>query len=271
MYSSNYNGLQVKVTKKFSGKSMIDANYTWSRDLTNAQNDYSTEPQNIYDLGKEYGRAADDRKQVLMVDGVYELPWMRDQRGVVGHAIGGWEVSGILALNSGLPLTISESAAYTINYTYQGTAYTGAYNNQNNGGYITDAAGIGVLGNTNAGLRPSQIGNPNKANGSTIHNRFQWFYEGAFAAPPASTSGGQVGNEHRGVISAPGFERIDLGLFRNIKLQRGMNVQIRGEAYNLFNHTNLGSPTVSASSSLFGQITGARDNRIMQIAGKFTF
>jgi hypothetical protein len=271
IYSSNYNGLQVKVTKKFSGKSMIDANYTWSRDLTNAQNDYSTEPQNIYDLGKEYGRAADDRKQVLMVDGVYELPWMRDQRGVIGHLIGGWETSGILALNSGLPLTISESAAYTINYTYQGTAYTGAYNNQNNGGYITDAAGIGVLGNTNAGLRPIQIGNPNKANGSTIHNRYQWFYEGAFAAPPASNTGGLVGDEKRGVVSAPGFERVDLGLFRNIKLHEGVNVQIRGEAFNLFNHTNLGSPTTSASSSLFGQITGARDNRIMQIAGKFTF
>jgi hypothetical protein len=73
------------------------------------------------------------------------------------------------------------------------------------------------------------------------------------------------------VVSAPGFERVDLGLFRNIKLHEGVNVQIRGEAFNLFNHTNLGSPTTSASSSLFGQITGARDNRIMQIAGKFTF
>jgi len=271
IFSSNYNGLQVKVTKKFSGKSMIDANYTWSRDLTNSQNDYSTEPQNTYDLASEYGRAADDRKQVLTADGVYELPWMKEQHGILGHLIGGWETSGILAMNSGLPLTITESAAYTINYTYNGTAYTSALNGQNNGNYVTDAAGIGVLGNTNAGLRPNQIGNPNKGYGTPIHNRHQWFYEGAFATPVASNSGGLVGNERRGVVSAPGFTRVDLGLFRNVKLHEGVNFQLRGEAFNAFNHTNLGSPTTSASSSTFGQITGARDNRIMQIAGKFTF
>jgi hypothetical protein len=196
---------------------------------------------------------------------------MKDQRGVIGHVIGGWEASGILAMNSGLPLTITESSAYTINYTYQGAAYTGAYNNQTNGNFVTDAAGIGVLGNTNAGLRPSQIGNPNNGNGTKIHNRYQWFYEGAFATPIASNTGGQVGNEKRGVVSAPGFTRVDLGLFRNIKIHGEMNLQIRGEAFNLFNHTNLGAPVTSASSSSFGQITGARDNRIMQIAGKFTF
>jgi hypothetical protein len=51
-----------------------------------------------------------------------------------------------------------------------------------------------------------------------------------------------------------------------------VNFQLRGEAFNLLNHTNLGSPgTSSSSSSAFGVITGARDNRIMQVAGKFTF
>jgi hypothetical protein len=271
IFNSNYNGLQVKTTKKFAGKSMIDVNYTWSRDLTDAQNDYTTEPQQTSNIAAEYGRAADDRKSVLMVDGIYELPWMKDQRGVLGHAVGGWEISGIWAVNSGLPLTISESSAYTINYMYNGAAYTNPINNQNNGNYVTDAAGIGVLGNTNAGLRPNQIGNPNNGYGTKIHNRYQWFYEGAFATPVASNTGGMVGNEKRGVVSAPGFDRVDLGLFRNIKIHEGMDVQIRGEAFNVLNHTNLGSPNASASSSTFGQITGARDNRIMQIAGKFTF
>jgi hypothetical protein len=149
---------------------------------------------------------------------------MKDQRGVLGHAVGGWEISGIWAVNSGLPLTISESSAYTINYMYNGAAYTNPINNQNNGNYVTDAAGIGVLGNTNAGLRPNQIGNPNNGYGTKIHNRYQWFYEGAFATPVASNTGGMVGNEKRGVVSAPGFDRVDLGLFRNIKIHEGMDV-----------------------------------------------
>ena len=59
IFSSNYNSLQVKFTKRFSGKTYIDANYTWSRDLTNAQADYSGFAQDIYNLNNEYGRAAE--------------------------------------------------------------------------------------------------------------------------------------------------------------------------------------------------------------------
>jgi hypothetical protein len=58
IFSSNYNSLQVKTTKRFSGDTFIDANYTWSRDLTNSQNDYSTPPQNTYNINGDYGRAA---------------------------------------------------------------------------------------------------------------------------------------------------------------------------------------------------------------------
>ena len=271
VFNSNYNGLQVKATKKFKGKSMIDANYTWSRDLTNAQADYSGGPQNSHNLNGDYGRAADDRAEVLTVDGVYELPWMKEQRGLAGHLVGGWETSGILAMNSGLPLTITESLGGTVYY-----GYTNPINNQVNGNEANDSAGIGVAGNTSAGFRPNQIGDPRNGMGQTLRTRQQWFYRGAFAAPlPAGLNpggAGQVGNEKRGVVSAPGFVRIDLGLFRNFKIREGMNFQLRGEAFNALNHTNLGSPGVaSTTSSTFGVITSARDNRVMQVAGKFTF
>ncbi|MGB9408388.1 MAG: carboxypeptidase regulatory-like domain-containing protein [Terracidiphilus sp.] len=274
IFSSNYNGLQVKATKKFKGKSMIDANYTWSRDLTNAVADYSGGPQNTYNINGDYGRASDDRNHVLAVDGVYELPWMIDQRGVAGHIVGGWEVSGILAMNSGLPLTITESLGSLVYYGPTGTI--NPINNQPNGNEANDSAGIGVAGNTSTGFRPNQIGNPRNGQGSQIRTASQWFYRGAFAAPlPAGLNPGglgQVGNEHRGVVSAPGFTRFDLGLFRNFKIREGLNFQLRGEAFNLFNHTNLGSPGVaSTTSSTFGKITTARDNRILQVAGKITF
>jgi hypothetical protein len=266
IFSSNYNGLQVKVTKKFSGKSFIDANYTWSRDLTNNQNDYSTPPQNTYNINADYGRAADDRTDVLSIDGVWEIPWMKEQHGVVGHVVGGWEISAIAIINSGLPLTVSESSGGLINYGYTSTASGSAY-----GGYATDAAGIGILGNTNAGLRPNMIANPNSGNGNrTIHNHLEWFYRGAFAAPlPGS---GQVGNEKRGVVEGPGFNHEDVGLFRNFKLYRNLDFQFRAEAYNVLNHTNLGAPgTTATSASTYGVITGARDNRVLQMAGKIRF
>ena len=92
IFTANYNGLQVKTTKKFSGLSYIDANYTWSRALTNSINDFSTAPQNVYNINGDYGRAVYDRTNILTFDGVYEVPWYRDQKGVAGHLIGGWEL-----------------------------------------------------------------------------------------------------------------------------------------------------------------------------------
>jgi hypothetical protein len=264
IFSSNYNALQVKATKKFSGASMIDVNYTWSRDLTNSQNDYSTPPQNTYNINGDYGRAALDRTNVIALDYVWELPWMKDQRGLIGHVVGGWETSGIVAINSGLPLTITESGGSQIVY-----GYTNALG-MTSGGYASDAAGLGILGNTNAGLRPNMIANPKNGYGQQIHTRQQWFYRGAFAAPQPGS--GQVGNEKRGVVDGPGFNRIDVGLFRNFKIHEGINFQFRGEAFNVLNHTNLGSPGVTATtSSTFGVITSARDNRILQVAGKLRF
>ncbi len=265
IFSSNYNSLQVKATKKFSGKTFIDANYTWSRDLTNSQNDYSTPPQNQYNINAEYGRAAVDRTNIIAIDGVYELPWFRNQQGLTGHLIGGWEISGIYAINSGLPLTISESAGGLISYGYNSIA-----NSQATGGYANDAAGLGILGNTNAGLRPNMIADPNQGYGQQIHTRTQWFYRGAFAAPlPGS---GQVGNEKRGVVNGPGFNRLDVGLFRNFKIYENLHFQLRGEAFNVVNHTNLANPgTAATTSSTFGLITSARDNRLLQVAGKLVF
>ena len=265
IFSSNYGSLQVSAKKKFSGKSLVDVSYTWSRDLTNSQNDYSTPPQNSYNINADYGRAADDRTNVLSVDYVWELPWMKDQKGLVGHVLGGWETSGIVAVNSGLPLTVSESSGGLISYGYQSAA-----NGQTFGGYATDAAGLGILGNTNAGLRPNMIADPNSGNGRQIHTASEWFYRGAFAAPlPGS---GQVGNEKRGVVNGPGFNRIDVGVFRNFRFFREADFQLRGEAFNVLNHTNLSNPgTTATTSSTFGVITSARDNRILQVAGKIRF
>jgi hypothetical protein len=278
IYSSNYNSLQVKVTKHFQNKSMVDFNYTFERNLTNTQNDYSTDVENIYNVAGDYGRAADDRNQVAAIDYVLAEPWFKEQRGIVGKIVGGWETSGIIALDAGLPLTPTMTGS--VAPTPYG--YTSAYNNLTQGPIPNDSSGIGAWytsgspGNSYPSLRPNQIGDPRKGNGQSIHNASQWYYKGAFASPyPAGLNPGgvgTVGTEKRGVVSGPGFERWDVGLFRNFKLPGKLNLQLRGEAFNALNHTNLGNPCSNTiSSSCFAQITSARDNRIMQVAGKITF
>jgi hypothetical protein len=266
IFNSNYNSLQVKVMKKFSGKSYIDANYTFSRGLTNAQNDYSTAPQNTYNLAAEYGPSVYNRNDVLTMDGVWELPWYREQHGIAGHVIGGWEVSGIYTVDSGLPLTATMSGGGVVNY--QGLS--SIYNQQTSGGTANDAAGLGILGPSAASLRPNQVLNPSDGYGQVqLRKRVNWFNQTAFTAPSAASF--QVGNEKRGVVDGPGYNRLDVGLFRDFKLYRGTVFTLRGEAYNVMNHTNWGTVGTTATSSTFGQVTATRDPRILQVAGKINF
>jgi hypothetical protein len=206
---------------------------------------------------------------------VWEEPFFREQKGLQGRLLGGWEISTIFATNSGLPLTVTGSGGSVINYNLPGGA-TSIYNNATTGGYLTDNAGLGALGSTLSGLRPNQVGDPNHApSGIAIHNKTYessatpWFYTGAFTAPaPTSPT---PGTTHRGTVNGPGFYRFDLGIFRNFRIYNRLTFQLRGEAFNATNHTNVQSVGTTSTSSTFGQVTGYRDPRILQFAGRFTF
>jgi hypothetical protein len=277
IFSSNYNGLQVKATKRWSGLSYIDANFTWSRDLTNSPADYSGFIQNIYNPNGDYGRASDDRNLILNMDGVWELPWYREQQGFKGHLIGGWELSGTWALNSGLPYTVSASGGSSIAYNGATTLPTPLANNPSN--IVNDNAGLSVLGNTNAGLRPNQVANPNSGYGTRLRasKKYEqaatpYFNTAAFQAQdPASNA---PGTAKRGTIQGPGFNVANVGIFRNFRIYENLKFQFRFEAFNVANHTNPAfglTSSYNATSTLFGTITGYRDARILQFGGRFDF
>lgn len=253
IFNSNYNSLQVSVKKRFRGKSEITGNYTWQKNLSNGPiGDRSSAPQNYYNIKAEYGRAAYDRNNFASIDFVWDLPWFHSQRGLVGRVVGGWEISGIIALDSGIPTTATGS---------QGSGALGGSNT------FTDVAGLAISGASPASLRPDQISNP--MNGTGNKTKLQWFNPNAFANPSAAL--GQPGNEKRGAITLPGFNREDVGIFRNFRIYKETNFQLRGEAFNVFNHTNWNAVNTTFTSSAFGQVTGARETRILQIAAKLSF
>jgi len=161
---------------------------------------------------------------------------------LTGHVLGGWEVSGIVYANSGLPLTAT-------------------------GGTSIDPAGLGLLdANSFAGRRPNQVSNPNSG---APHTFAQWFNTAAFVNLPAAA--GPPGNAPRGSIRGPGLQRWDFSLFKNTKVREGMNAQFRAEAFNIFNHTNFDLVRLTRQSGSFGQIISTRDPRIMQLALKLYF
>ena len=269
IFNSYYDSLQVKVTRRFSGKSLIDANYTWSRGITNTPYDTGTAAQNTYNLSSEYGASPLNRNSALTVDGVWELPWMKDQKDLMGQILGGWEMSGIFTIDSGLPLTATMAAGGTVNYG----GLTSTYNKTTNGGPVSDAAGLGILQGSLARLRPNVVLNPNQGYGQvnlrTMGPGGFWFNPTAFVAPAAP--GFQLGNERPGAIIGPGIDKMDFGILRTFSLPHGTSFTLRGEAFNVLNHVNWGSVDTVATDTQFGRVTSTRDPRILQIAGKINF
>lgn len=250
IFSSNYHSLQASLQKHFRGGAQINLNYTWSHALTNAGNDFATPQQNT-NLRAEYGPADFDRRHLFDANFVYEFPWMKAQKGVIGHLLGGWEFSGIITYNSGLFLSPQ--------------------------GVNIDPAGIGLLdpfanntSTSNFGSfppgRPDQTGSPNTHAPRTFE---QWFDTSVFQDPPAN--GNRPGNARRGTIRGPGIERWDLSLFKNIRVTEGTNFQFRLETFNVFNHTNFQQIDTSFTSGTFGSVLSVHEPRVLQLGLKFNF
>jgi len=250
IFDGNYNSLQVSGRKQWKHDSLVSLNYTWSRALSNANADRAGAPQISSNTAAEYGRSAADRTHIFNFNAVYTLPFFYEQHGLVGHLLGGWEVSALGFFNSGLPLNVTTSGL--------------------------DPAGVGVvLGSSVSSGRPDRIGDPNSSVGGPIHNRLHWFNINAFQAVP----NGQVrgGNAARNTVNGPGWWRVDPGVFRNINFTERLHLQLRGEAPNVFNHTNPdtistgGLISGSGFSSTAGNILGYRDKRILQLGAKLIF
>ena len=82
---------------------------------------------------------------------------------------------------------------------------------------------------------------------------------------------GQIGNSAKPVFHGPGLDNWDLALLKDIRLTESKQLQLRFEAFNIFNHTQFENPAGSIDSGFFGQVTAACDTRIMQLGAKFTF
>jgi hypothetical protein len=90
----------------------------------------------------------------------------------------------------------------------------------------------------------------------------------AFATPTVPGTFGNLGALN---MAGPGMFRIDMGLTRSFRVREGQNVEFRAEAFNMPNHVNLSTPTLTLSNNTFGQIQSAADPRILQLALKYIF
>ena len=180
----------------------------------------------------EKGPALFDARHRFVVSFSAELPGP-ETGSPLQYVLGGWQLNGIVQAQTGFPLTVTDGA-------------------------------LSIRSLTN---RPNQTCDPNEGGAQTVD---QWFNTSCFQRRTlAETS--EPGSTPRNSVRGPGFARTDLSLFKNIPLPRNNRIQLRIEAFNLFNQTRFGQPGGQIATPNFGRITTAEDGRIIQLAAKYSF
>jgi hypothetical protein len=241
---SSYNGLSLKLEKRFSSGFTFLSGYTWSRSIDNASairsHDFDTLfPQNSYNLAAEKALSSFHTAHRFVTSGLYQLPFGRGRRwldmgGVANAVLGGWELGSLIAIQTGFPITIAAG---------------------------TDRS------NTGAGFdRPNLIGVANFEGDQRTTTR--WFNTAAFQLQPLGTHG----TAGRNIVIGPGLIQWDASLLKNFNFTERTFLQFRFEAFNAANHPNWGNPNNNFSSSSFGRITGTRGTmRELQFGLKLYF
>jgi len=249
---SNYNSGQLTLTRRFTNGLQFGAVYTFSKNITDSSTDRSDTIQDNSNPDAERGLSQFDRTHVFTAHFLYDLPFGNGKRfnlGRVGNAIlGGFQVAGVYTKQSGTPLTVTQAA----------------------GTYVRNGVSIATSSDpldTAIAVRPNLICDPNLSGSDRTVTR--WFNTDCF--DPLLTTSTAFGNSGRGIIRGPGISVFDLSLYRTIRFTESFNLQLRAEAFNIFNMVNYGNPNTSLGSATFGRITTARDPRIIQFGLKLNF
>jgi hypothetical protein len=274
---SNYNALQLTLSRRASKGLFFGATYSWSKTLTTASLDTTPVRIDQFTRFADYGPASFDVRQNFELNYVYEIPTLKYGNRILRGVTEGWQVSGVTSIRTGMPFT-------------PGFSVSGA-GNVNETGANTEAARIGVV----AGCNPYT--------GSS--NPFNRLNASCFFAPSPGSLGLESGQNW---LYYPGLVQFDMSLQREFRIKERAHVQLRVDAFNVFNHANFtglnttlnfnpyptsngvatGLPTLANNATPFnaagqlvnitgfGSVTSPASGapggpRVLQLVGRFTF
>ena len=241
---SNYNSMQAKMQKRFSGGFSFLAGYTWAKSIDNAKGEFGA-PMVVRDLKRDRARSDWDINHRFIFSGTFELPFGRgkplgaDTKGFAGKLMEGWMVNPIITQQTGLPFTPSLVAS---------------------------------VANTGTFSRPDRI----RSGKLDTRTADRWFDPAAFATPALYT----FGNSGRNILTGPGTHQVDLSFQKTTTFSSDGNLalQFRAEFFNLFNTPQLNNPDAGIGSPNVGRILAAGDpanftrtSRQIQLGLKFYF
>jgi hypothetical protein len=260
---SNYNALESKFQRRFAKGLSTLLSYTWGKSIDVSSGYFNVENgpggastiQNYYDQSTARGVSSYNITHFLSWATLYEPPFGRGKRwfrsGPASWFLGDWQVNSIVQMRSGAPynLTVTGDLA-----NLRGTG-SSAPNNYLRPNLIADPFAAGPVPANPDPLCQRTILNGGRA-ADAVRTPATWFNPCAFGIP---NNTGTFGNLGRNVFRGPSVYNADLSLFKSFPLREGMKLQLRGEAFNVFNIQNLDAPsavTVNSSGSSIAAGTG---------------
>jgi len=261
---TTYDGLQSQLTRRWAS-SLLGVAYTWSKTLNFADNDGGPRIAYLPEKQRNRGPATYDRTHNLQSYAIYDLPFGKGQRwatdGWQGKVFGGFQVSGLMSIMSGLPFYVVQNTAP--NLLARGSQQVPNQVNPE----IRILGGIGTPGQRGSSGGPwfdnTVLGGP-AIFGVTCTANCSWALE----------NGARFGSGGRNNVRGPGFFETDLTIYRTFSVSERVKFQLRAEALNATNHANFNLPDANVNSTTFGFITstfGPNQSRQWRFGARLNF
>jgi len=266
--NSNYNALQASLRHQLSHRVQMNLQYTWSHSLDDgstwhsgattangaaAGEGYSTD-QTMPQL--DYGNSIYDIRHRLSANYLVMLPW-QDKTGFTGKVLGGWQLNGLVAIQSGAHWS-----------PFCGGSFTACDFNMD--GVANDRP--------NAAVNHFSPSHAQWADGWDTNSTTEWVFGNpgsVFTDPNPSGLTANPGNLGRNTFVGPAYWTADLSLVKNLHITERVNFQFRAESFNLFNHTNFQLPGNNGDNKIekgsFGCACSTFDPRTLQFGAKIMF
>lgn len=238
---SNYNALQLAVNRHTEKGLTLIGNYTWSKCMDNDSNTTGgIGVINKFDLNANYARCDFDISQLANISVVYDLPAVTSFHGFADKALNHWQLTTIMTLNGGGSFSVSSGQANSL---------TGPTTNSGTLDLADRVPGVSVA-------RPAGV------------SGLQEYFNTAAFKPNAL---GTFGDSGRNSMDGPGSFGWDLGVLKTVPVTERIRVTLRGEAFNVLNHTNFSTPVATYTNSNFGKTISAGAPRVIQVALRLAF
>ena len=273
---ANYNAMEANVRRTFSdmhgwGSSFFTLGYTWSHEIDNSSG-FRERNSNVpyYNHNQFYASGDTDVRQVLTFSGGWELPfahfWQRGPKLLTS----GWSIYPLLSLQTGFPIDINAR----LNTTSSDPGPSGA---GDAGAVLADLVRNQIT--TFNPKNPQTLINPNNSNSSATGNFYfnpANFSNARLVALDGSTiaaaNSAPYGTLPRNSLRGPGRSNLDISISKHFKFAgERLDLELRGDAFNVFNHTEFRNPNDNIQSAAFGQVSNTYDPRILQLALHLAF